>query len=143
METRLARDLMSDEEWAFPERFILAARAPHGRKPLNHRLVLDGIFWIARTGSPWRDLPEEFGKWSSVYRQFRRWTLAGLWEQVMDALNEGGLVPDALQMIDSTVILAHHQAAGAKGGPRDKVSAVRAVASRPRSTSASTARACP
>ena len=68
METSLARDLMSDEEWAFHERFILAVRAPNGRKPTNHRLVLDGIFWIARTGSPWRDLPEEFGKWSGVRR---------------------------------------------------------------------------
>lgn len=155
METILARDLMSDEEWAFHERFILAVRAPNGRKPMNHRLVLDGIFWIARTGSPWRDLPEEFGKWSSVYRQFRRWTLAGLWEGILEALNESGLVPDALQMIDiepvsatgssepARVVRAHHQAAGAKGGLRDKVSAVRAVASRPRSTSASTAQACP
>ena len=143
METRLARDLMSDEEWAFHERFILAVRAPNGRKPANHRLVLDGIFWIARTGSPWRDLPEEFGKWSSVYRQFRRWTLAGLWEGILEALNESGLVPDALQMVDSTVVRAHHQAAGAKGGLHAKVSAVREVASRPRSTSASTVRACP
>jgi transposase len=134
---------MSDEEWAFHERFILAVRAPNGRKPMNHRLVLDGIFWIARTGSPWRDLPEEFGKWSSVYRQFRRWTLTGLWEQVMEALNESRIVPDALQMIDSTVIRAHHQAAGAKGGLRDRVSVVQGVVSRPRSTSASTAQVCP
>ncbi|OIQ81008.1 hypothetical protein GALL_372170 [mine drainage metagenome] len=134
---------MSDDEWGFHERFILAVRAPNGRKPLNHRLVLDGIFWIARTGSPWRDLPEEFGKWSSVYRQFRRWTLTGLWEQIMEALNESRIVPDALQMIDSTVVRAHHQAAGAKGGLRDRVSAVQGVVSRPRSTSASTARACP
>lgn len=143
METSLARDLMSDEEWAFHESFILAVRAPNGRKPANHRLVLDGIFWIARTGSPWRDLPDEFGKWSSVYRQFRRWTLSGLWEAMMDALNESGLVPDALQMIDSTVVRAHHQAAGAKGGLRDRVSVVQGVVSRPRSTSASTARASP
>ena len=143
--------------------------APNGRKPTNHRLVLDGIFWIARTGSAWRDLPEEFGKWSSVYRQFRRWTLAGLWEQIMGALNQSGAVPDALQMIDSTVIRAHHplpgralrkrcperEAAGAKGGRRNRVSGVleRPVGkrstgsfsgppstSRPRSTSASMAR---
>jgi len=134
---------MSDEEWAFHERFILAVRAPNGRKPTNHRLVLDGIFWIARTGSPWRDLPEEFGKWSSVYRQFRRWTLAGLWEQILEVLNESRVVPDGLQMIDSTVVRAHHQAAGAKGGLRDRVLAVRAVASRPRSTSASMVPACP
>ncbi|MEO1211863.1 MAG: IS5 family transposase [Cyanobacteria bacterium J06638_20] len=116
METSLARDLVSDEEWAFFEAFILAVRAPNGRKPFNHRLVLDGIFWIARTGAPWRDLPEEFGKWSSVYQQFRRWTLAGLWEDIMEALNRSGAVPDALQMIDSTVVRAHHQAAGAKRG---------------------------
>ena len=143
METSLARDLMSDEEWAFHEGFIQAIRAANGRKPTNHRRVLDGIFWIARTGSPWRDLPEEFGKWSSVYRQFRRWTLAGLWEQIMEALNESGLVPDALQMIDSTVVRAHHQAAGAKGGLRDRVLAAQEVASRPRSTSVSMQPACP
>ena len=141
METSLVRDLMSDEEWAFHECFILATRAPNGRKPTNHRVVLGGIFWIARPGSPWRDLPEEFGKRSFVYRQFRRWTLAGLWEGILEALNMSGLVPDALQMIDSTVVRAHHQAAGAKGGLHDKVLAARAVASRPRSTSASTARA--
>lgn len=143
MEASLARDLMSDEEWAFHEGFIQAIRAANGRKPTNHRLVLDGIFWIARTGSPWRDLPEEFGKWSSVYRQFRRWTLAGLWEQIMEALNESGLVPDALQMIDSTVVRAHHQAAGAKGGLRDRVLAAQEVALGPRSISASMAQACP
>ena len=143
METNLARDLMLDEEWRFFERFIQAVRAPNGRKPTDHRLVLDGIFWIARTGAPWRDLPEEFGKWSSVYRQFRRWTLAGLWEEIMEALNHSGAVPDALQMIDSTVIRAHHQAAGAKGGLRDRVLAAQEVASRPRSTSVSMQPGCP
>ena len=145
---------MSDEEWAFHERLILTVRAPNGRKPTNHRLVLDGVFWIARTESPSRDLPEAFGKWSSVYRQFRRWTLAGLWEEIMDALNESGLVPDALQMIDIEPVnatgsreaarggRAHHQAAGANGGLRNRVLAVQGVASRPRSTCASTVRAC-
>jgi transposase len=53
---------MSDDEWSLFQHFILAFRALNGRKPNNHRLVLDGIFRIARTGSPWRDLPEEFGK---------------------------------------------------------------------------------
>ena len=143
MEISLPRNLMSDDEWSLFEYFILAIRARNGRKPTNHRLVLDGIFWIARTGSPWRDLPEEFGKWSSVYRQFRRWTLAGLWEDILEALNQSGAVPNAIQMIDSTVIRAHHQAAGAKGGLRDRVLAVQEVASRPRSTSASTRTGCP
>ena len=135
METSLARNLMSDEEWAFFEWFILSVRALNGRKPTNYRLVLDGVFWIARTGAPWRDLPEEFGKWSSVYRQFRRWTLSGLWEQVLETLTESRIVPDALQMVDSTVVSAHHQAAGAKGGLRDKALAAQKVASRLRSIS--------
>ena len=139
----MAQNLMSDEEWAFFEVFIQAARRPNGRKPDNHRLVLDGIFWSARTGAPWRDLPEEFGKWSSVYRQFRRWTLVGLWALVLDALNNSGVTPDQVQMVDSTIIRAHHHAAGAKGGLRRRILAVRKVASRPRYTSGSMAPACP
>ncbi len=138
----MARKLMSDAEWAFFEPFIYAIRRPNGRKPADHRLVLDGVFWIARTGAPWRDLPEEFGKWGSVYRQFRRWTLAGLWQTILEVLNDSETVPDSVQMIDSTIVRAHHQAAGAKGGLRDKVLAAQRVASRPRSTSSRTGAAC-
>ena len=134
---------MEDAEWAFFEQFIIAIRGRGGRPASNHRLVLDGIFWIARTGAQWRDLPEEFGKWSSVYRQFRRWTLAGLWEMILDALNNSGVMPDQVQMIDSTVIRAHHQAAGAKGGLKRKVLAVRKVALQARSTSLPTVMDCP
>jgi len=54
-------------------------------------------------------------KWASVYRQFRRWTLFGVWDVLLDALNDVKAVPDTVQMIDSTIIKAHHQAAGAKG----------------------------
>jgi transposase len=95
---------------------------------------LDGIFWIARTGAAWRDLPEEFGNWSSVHRQFRRWTLSGVWEVILEALAEADPDAAALQMIDSTTIRAHHCAAGAKGGLIVRVLAARAVASRPSST---------
>ena len=125
---------MGDEEWAFFAPFLVRDGAGSGRPPANHRLVLDGVFWIARTGAPWRDLHEHFGKWDSVYRQFRRWTVAGVWDVILDALNreDGGL--DAVQMIDSTVVRAHQHAAGAKKGAlRTKVLAVRAVAIRPRS----------
>lgn len=124
---------MENAEWAFFEPFITGIRGRGGRPASNHRQVLDGIFWIARTGSQWRDLPEEFGKWSSVYRQFRRWTVAGLWDLILDALNQSEAMPDQVQMIDSTIIRAHHQAAGAKGGLKDKVLAVRKVASRRKS----------
>jgi transposase len=126
----MIRGLMSDEEWAFFEPFLLGTGPRQGRPPTNHRLVIDGIFWIARTGAPWRDLPDYFGKWSSVYRQFRRWTQAGLWEVLLEALNESEAVPDTVQMIDTTIVRAHHQAAGAKGGLTRKLLAVQEVASR-------------
>lgn len=68
------------------------------------------------------------------FRQFRRWILAVLWEYIMDALKQSGAVPSALQMIDSTVIRARHQAVGAKGGLHNRVLAVLELASRPRCT---------
>ena len=131
----MARVLMEDAEWAFFEPFLAAVRGQGCRPASDHRRVLDGIFWIARTGAAWRDLLQEFGKWSSVYYQFRRWTLAGLWELVLDALNDSGAAPDNVQIIDSTVIRGHHLATGAKGGLKDRVLAVQKVTSRPRSTS--------
>jgi len=74
----LMRGLMSDEEWSSLVPFLIERGARSGRRPRNHRLVPEGIFWIARTGVAWRDLHEHVGKWSSVYRQFRRWALPGL-----------------------------------------------------------------
>ncbi len=139
----LIRDLMSNGEWAFFEPFV-TRRGPHsGRRPQDHRRVLDGVFWIARTGAQWRDLPEFFGKWSSVYRQFRRWTLSGLWDLLLEVLNDTEGVGETVQMIDSTVIRAHHCAAGARGGLRDRVSGAREVGFRPKFISAPTAPASP
>jgi transposase len=128
------RGLMSDEEWGFFEPFLIERGPKRGRPPGDHRRVLDGVFWIGRTGAPWRDLPEYFGKWSSVYRQFRRWSLSGVWDVLLEALNESGTGQDSVQMIDSTVVRAHQHAAGAKGGPRARVLAARAAAFRPKST---------
>ncbi len=130
----MARLRMSDMEWAFFEPLVVARGPRSGRPPADHRLVLDGVFWIARTGAPWRDLPAEFGKWSSVYRQFRRWTLEGLWDRALEALGTNEDLPHMAQMIDSTTIRAHHHAAGAKGGLARRILAVRAVAFRPNCT---------
>ena len=82
----MARNLISDDEWTFFEGFIRAVRHPNGRKPVDHRLVLNGIFWIARTGAPWRDLPEVFGEWNSVFRRFSRWSRKGVWHRIFEAM---------------------------------------------------------
>jgi transposase len=77
---------------------------------------LDAVLWIARTGAPWRDLPPELGNRNSVHRWFRRWTASALWNLLLQALADGGGNADLMQMIDSTIIRAHHCAAGARGG---------------------------
>jgi transposase len=128
----VARGLMSDKEWAFFEPFVIETGPKRGRPAGNHRLVLDGVFWISRTGAPWRDLPEEFGKWGSVYRQFRRWSVAGLWDAMLEALNATEAAQSSVQMIDSTIVRAHQHASGAKRGLITRVSGALAVARRPR-----------
>ena len=134
----MIRGLMSDAEWAFFEPFVVARTG----RPSEYRRVLDGIFWVTRTGAPWRDLPEELGKWNSIYQQFRRWSLSGLWDVLLDALANSEAAPKTVQMIDSTVIRAHHQAAGAKGGLKARLLAARAAALRAKFTLAPMAKVC-
>lgn len=108
------------------------------RRVAGHWLILDGVFLIARTGIPWRDLHEYLGKWSAVYRQSRRWTLASVWDVILETLNASGEGNDRVQMIDSTIVRAHQHSAGAKKGDsrkamRERILTVLVVASRPRS----------
>jgi putative transposase len=85
-----------------------------GRTGHDTRLFIDAVLWIARTGAPWRDLPDEFGPWYSVYTRFWRWSRRGVWESLFNALADD---PDfEYLMIDSTIVRAHQHGAGAKGG---------------------------
>jgi transposase len=130
------RGLMTDDEWTIVEPFLTTASSLGGRPPGDHRRVLDGVLWICRTGAPWRDLPEEFGNWNSVWRQFRRWCESGVWDVLLQGLADSGGDLDALQMIDSTTIRAHRCAAGEKGGSSFRRSAGPAAGSPPKSISA-------
>lgn len=112
----MIRGLMTDDEWAIVEPFLTTPSLRGGRPPANHRRVLDGILWICRVGAPWRDLPEAFGNWNSIWRQFRRWCESGVWDVLLQGLADGGGELDALQMLDSTTIRAHRCAAGETGG---------------------------
>ena len=128
----MLRGLMSDAEWAFFAPFLIENRTQGGRRPLDHRRVLDGVLYVTRTGVPWRDLPPEFGNWNSVHRQYRRWTEAGVWDVMLAALSDSEASDNTLQMIDSTIVRVHQHGAGGRGGFRVTVLAVRAVGSRPR-----------
>jgi transposase len=89
--------------------------------------VVDGVLWRTRTGSPWRDLPASYGSWKTVYNRHRRWSADGTWARVLPELQRGcDLVEDRwVVAIDSTVVRAHHHAAGARHEPpRDVPAAV-------------------
>ena len=129
----LTRGLMSDEEWSFFAPFLTENRSRGGRRPTDHRRVLDAILWITRTGVAWRDLPPGMGRWNSVFRQYRRWTEAAVWDVILAGLTESQASDNTMQMIDSTIVRAHQHAAGGRGGFIATVLAVRAVALRPKS----------
>jgi len=85
-----------------------------GRSGADNRLFLDAVLWLARTAAPWRDLPPELGNWRTAHSRFRRWTIAGVWESLFNALTES---PDfEYVLIDATISKVHADAAGQKGG---------------------------
>ena len=81
---------LTDEEWEMVEPLI-PQRPPTGRTYNDHRTVLGGILWVARTGSSWREMPEEFGKWETAYRRYELWLKQGLWQRILQALGEESL----------------------------------------------------
>lgn len=108
------RDVLTDSQWERIENLLPGRVGYVGGTSPDNRLFLEAVIWVLRTGSPWRDLPERFGLWKSVYNRFNRWSNIGVWERVFEALCQD---PDfEYVMIDSTIVRAHQHAAGAKGG---------------------------
>ena len=89
---------LSDYEWTAIKPML--PNKPRGVRRVNDRRVLNGIFWVLRSGAPWRDLPEVYGPRTTCYNRFVRWRRAGVWDQIMDALAAGH--DAAVQMIDTS-----------------------------------------
>ncbi len=108
---------ISDETWDVLSPLLPGQRGQWGGIAKDNRKFINGVFWILRTGAPWRDLPPEYGKWGTVHQRFHRWRDNGTWEKILEALIDD---PDfEWLMIDSSHCKAHPHASGAKGGNQD------------------------
>ena len=108
------RFVLSDAQWARMAELIPGKPGDPGRSGTDNRRFMEAVLWIVRTGSPWRDLPATFGNWNSVFRRFRCWTVAGVFDRLFKALRDD---PDFEYVIaDGTIVRVHQKATGAKGG---------------------------
>ena len=111
------RDL-TNRQWENLHPFLPPQKPKVGRLNEDHRAIVNGILWIDRTGAPWRDLPERYGCWSTVASRFYRWRKKGIWQRLLEALQQQADVALELNWdvhhVDSSVIRAHQHAAGAK-----------------------------
>ena len=122
----MERFCISDHQWAKMEAFCLGKISDPGRSGGDNRLFLEAVLWVARTGSPWRDLPALFGKWNTVFKRYRDWVKADIFQRLFDAASEE---PDMeFAMVDGTIVKVHRHGQGAKGGLKIRPSASRKAA---------------
>lgn len=96
----------------------------HGGRPVkDNRMMLNGILYWLNTGIPWRDLPERYGPWKSVYTRFRRWSQQGVWEHIFEELIAQDIVDETTLMLDSTTVKVHQHGNGAKKGAKKSLDA--------------------
>ena len=105
---------ITDAQWARIEHLLPGKPGDVGQTAKNNRLFINAVLWMARSGAPWRDLPERFGKANSVFQRFNRWAKNGRWQNLFETLQEPDL---EWMMLDSTTIRAHQHAAGQKKAP--------------------------
>ena len=101
---------LTDFEWSVIR--PLLPNKPRGVPRVDDRRVLNGIFWVLRSGAPWRDLPERYGPYTTCYNRFNRWRKAGHWDRLMDAITQ--VYDGDIQMIDSSIVRVHQHAANVK-----------------------------
>ena len=122
----LDRSVLSDEQWERLAPLLPGKPGDPGRSGADNRLFFEAVLWVARTGSPWRDLHAELGHWNSVFKRFRRWAVKGVFERLFSSLSDD---PDfEYAIIDGTIVRVHQQGTGAKGGRGIKPSADRVAA---------------
>ena len=108
---------LTDYEWTAIKPML--PNKPRGVPRVNDRRVLNGIFWVLRSGAPWRDLPGAFGPYTTCYNRFVRWRKLGVWDRIFAAVSAA--YDGDLQMVDSSSIRVHQHAANVKRGASRKL----------------------
>lgn len=122
----MARTVLTDTQWERIAGFCLGKKSDPGQTGGDARHFVEAVLWIARTGAPWRDLPEEFGNWNSVFKRFRRWVRNGAFERIFNELSASELDLEYV-CVDGTIVKVHRHGQGAKGGLILRPSAVQEV----------------
>ena len=133
----VGRGELTDKAWAAIEPLLPTPGTRSGRWR-DHRQVINGILWKLRTGAPWRDLPERYGPWKTVYNRFANWAQKGHWATIFRELQIE--VDQTGSIVDGSVVRAHQDASGGKGGSDAMLWATLEEAFRPSSTPSSTRR---
>jgi transposase len=126
------RHALTDEQWQRLKPVLPGRRT--GPKA-DDRSFIDAVLYRAKTGVAWRDLPERFGPWKSVYNRFSNWARRGLWAEIFKALRID--VDDLASIADGTIVRAHQDASGGKGGSNEMLWAALEEVFQPRSTPSS------
>ena len=122
----MTRMILTNAQWELMEPHFLGKKSDPGRTGSDTRLFVEAVLWIARTGAPWRDLPEVFGKWNTVFKRFRHWVKRDVFKRIFEAVSED---PDMeYAMVDGTICKVHRHGQGAKGGLKVRPSGDRAAA---------------
>ena len=124
----MSRGDLKEAEWRLLKDLLPPERGRKNRPASDNRPIVNGILWRVRTGAPWRDVPEKYGKWATIYQRFRRWSKAGVWEAVATTLAQA-MADNSRHSIDSTTVRGHVSAAGAKGGLANRLLAARGAGS--------------
>ena len=107
------RHALSNEQWNQIRKVL--PRRPGPPSLRGDRNFIDAVLWIAKTGSPWRDLPKRFGKWKTQFNRFNDWSKSGKWQEMFEALSE---FDQDVVAIDGSVVRAHQDSCGGRGGPK-------------------------
>jgi transposase len=118
----MVRKMLTNSQWKRMEPLLPGKESDCGVTAKDNRRFVEAVLWIARTGSPWRDMPEEFGRWHRIYVRYSRWSKKGIWKKVFEELTDPDL---EYLMVDGSIVRVHQHGASKKMNAKNRPKADR------------------